>query len=137
MQTQSHCIQVNHLLNYFYETEFEFGPTEQFRVQEFFLFFTSILSRIQYKLIIRTLEFFICKVFFSSFFFNCFFFLFLNSRICASPNVNINKVKKVKENRRQLGFNPITFSENSNYGRESLLETQRQNIAGCCQQTPL
>ena len=27
------------------------------------------------------------------------------------------------------------FSENSNYGRESLLQVYRQNIAGCCQQT--
>ena len=33
-------------------------------------------------------------------------------------------------------FNIIhTFSENSNYGRESLLEVIRQNIAGWCQQT--
>ena len=32
---------------------------------------------------------------------------------------------------------PITFtcSENSNFGRESLLEMERQNIAGHCQQT--
>ena len=29
----------------------------------------------------------------------------------------------------------ITFSENSNYGRESLLEVERQNIARLCQQT--
>ena len=35
------------------------------------------------------------------------------------------------------GFHPITFtfSKNSNYGRESLLKVQRQNIAGRCQQT--
>jgi hypothetical protein len=35
-----------------------------------------------------------------------------------------------------FGFDSITFtfSENSNYGRESLLETERQNIAGRCQQ---
>ena len=37
----------------------------------------------------------------------------------------------------QTGFDPITFSfsENSNYWRESLLEVIRQNIAGCRQQT--
>ena len=35
-----------------------------------------------------------------------------------------------KEFKRLPGFNHITFtfSENSNYGRESLLEVQRQNI---------
>ena len=33
------------------------------------------------------------------------------------------------------GFAPITFSENLNYWWESLLEVQRQNIAGGCQQT--
>ena len=35
------------------------------------------------------------------------------------------------------GFNLITFtfSENSNYGRESLLEVYWKNIAGRCQQT--
>ena len=35
------------------------------------------------------------------------------------------------------GFNPITctFSENSNYWWESLLEVIRQNIAGWCRQT--
>ena len=34
-----------------------------------------------------------------------------------------------------LDSNPITFSENSNYGRESLFEVLRQNIAGLCLQT--
>ena len=29
----------------------------------------------------------------------------------------------------------FTFSENSNYGQENLLEVLRWNIAGCCQQT--
>ena len=33
------------------------------------------------------------------------------------------------------GFDPIIFSENSNYGWENLLEVYRQNIAGHCQQT--
>ena len=32
-------------------------------------------------------------------------------------------------------MDPITFSENSNYWRESLLDVIRQNIAGLCQQT--
>ena len=32
-------------------------------------------------------------------------------------------------------FDPITFSEDSNYGWESLLEVQRQNIARSFQQT--
>ena len=42
-----------------------------------------------------------------------------------------------KDLRRWPGFDPITFtfSENSNYWRESLLEIRRQNIAGWCQQT--
>ena len=42
-----------------------------------------------------------------------------------------------KDLRRLPGFDPITFTfdENSNYGRESLLEVIRQNIAGWCQQT--
>ena len=37
-----------------------------------------------------------------------------------------------KDLRRLPGFDPITFTfdENSNYGRESLLEVIRQNIAG-------
>ena len=30
----------------------------------------------------------------------------------------------------KIGFNSITFSENSNHSRESLLEVERQNIAG-------
>ena len=35
------------------------------------------------------------------------------------------------------GFDPIpfTFSENSNYWQDSLLDVFRQNIAGLCQQT--
>ena len=39
--------------------------------------------------------------------------------------------------RRYPGFDPITFSfsENSNYWQESLLEVIRQNIAGWCEQT--
>ena len=35
-----------------------------------------------------------------------------------------------KDLRRQPGFDSITFSENSNYWRESLLEVIRKNIAG-------
>ena len=38
--------------------------------------------------------------------------------------------KVEKKLRRQPGLDPITFSENSNYWRESLLEERRQNIAG-------
>ena len=40
------------------------------------------------------------------------------------------KVEKVLKG----SLDPFTFSENSNYGRESVLEVQRQNIAGYCQQ---
>ena len=43
-----------------------------------------------------------------------------------------------KDFERQPGFDPITFtfSEDSNYEREGLLEVvERQNFAGCCQQT--
>ena len=50
----------------------------------------------------------------------------------------VSRFHKVeKDLRRQSGFNPITFtfSENSNYWQESLLEAIRQNIAGHCQQT--
>ena len=36
----------------------------------------------------------------------------------------VHKVENILKVKRELGFNPITFtlSENSNYGRESLLE---------------
>ena len=44
-------------------------------------------------------------------------------------------LKSRKDFKRQPGFDPIIFSENSNYGWESLLEVERQNIAGRCQQT--
>ena len=37
--------------------------------------------------------------------------------------------------RRKPEFDPITFSENSNYCRERFLEVTRQNNAGCCHQT--
>ena len=40
-----------------------------------------------------------------------------------------------KDLRRWPGFDLITFSENSKYWRESLLEVIRQNIARRCQQT--
>jgi hypothetical protein len=47
--------------------------------------------------------------------------------------------KKILEIEKILkgSLDPITFtfSKNSNYGRESLLEVQRQNIAGCFQET--
>jgi hypothetical protein len=33
-----------------------------------------------------------------------------------------------------IRFDPITFSENSNHGQESLLKVERQSIAGHCQQ---
>ena len=38
--------------------------------------------------------------------------------------------KSYKDLRREPGFDPFTFSENSNYWWESLLEVIRQNIAG-------
>ena len=41
------------------------------------------------------------------------------------------KVENILEN----SLDTITFSENSNYWKESLLEVIRQNIAGLCQQT--
>ena len=41
-----------------------------------------------------------------------------------------NNMKSRKDLRRYLRFDPITFSENSNYWRESLLEVIRQDIAG-------
>ena len=45
---------------------------------------------------------------------------------------NKRKKMKGKDLRRQPGFDPITFtfSENSNYWLESLLEITRQNVAG-------
>ena len=45
--------------------------------------------------------------------------------------------KCIKDLRRWSGFDPITFtfSENSNYWQESLLELIRQKIAGGYQQT--
>ena len=47
----------------------------------------------------------------------------------------IIKVENISKG--SLDSDPITFtfSENSNFGRESLLEMERQNIAGHCQQT--
>ena len=47
----------------------------------------------------------------------------------------ICKVEKILKGSLEAGFDPITFSENSNCGRESLLEVTRQNITGRCQQT--
>ena len=44
-----------------------------------------------------------------------------------------SKVEKILKGNPDVIFT-FTFSENSNYGRESLLEVERQNIAGCCQQ---
>ena len=46
-------------------------------------------------------------------------------------------IKAQKDLRRKPGFDPITFtfSENSNYWRESLLEVVTQSIDGWCQQT--
>ena len=41
-----------------------------------------------------------------------------------------NNMKSRKDLRRYLRFDPITFSENSNYWRESLLAVIRQDIAG-------
>jgi hypothetical protein len=41
--------------------------------------------------------------------------------------LNLKRFKKIR-------FNPITFSENSNYCRESLLKMIWQDIAGGCQQ---
>ena len=45
-----------------------------------------------------------------------------------------SKIEVYKDFKRQSGFDPITFtfSENSNYGQESLLEVDRQNIGGHC-----
>ena len=40
----------------------------------------------------------------------------------------------IKDFKRKPGFGPITFSENSNYWWDSLLEVIRQNTAGWCQQ---
>ena len=45
----------------------------------------------------------------------------------------VYKVEKIFK--RQPGLDPITFSENSNFEQESLLEVWRQNIDGHCQQT--
>ena len=42
------------------------------------------------------------------------------------------KVEKILKG--SLDLIPSPFSENSNYGRESLLHVLRQNIAGQCQQ---
>ena len=47
---------------------------------------------------------------------------------------NTSKVEKILKGSLDL-IDPITFSKNSNYGWKSLLEVQRQNIAGQCQQT--
>ena len=46
-----------------------------------------------------------------------------------------SKVEKILKG--SFEFDPITFtfSKNSNYGRESFLEVQKQNIVGHCQQT--
>ena len=45
----------------------------------------------------------------------------------------LNKVKKILKG--SLDSITFTFSENSNYERESLLVVIRQNIAGLCRQT--
>ena len=45
-----------------------------------------------------------------------------------------SSMQSKKDLRRYPGFDPITFTFNSNDGRESLLEAIRQNIAGRCQQ---
>ena len=44
-------------------------------------------------------------------------------KICVSE-IRVKKIRtKVEKNvKRQPGFDPITFSENSNYGWENLLE---------------
>ena len=49
--------------------------------------------------------------------------------------LKLYKVEKISKGSLDLIPSPSAFSENSNYGRESLLEVERQNIAGHCQQT--
>ena len=49
--------------------------------------------------------------------------------IVAKCGLEPGKVEKIQEDSLNL-IPPFTFSENSNHGRESLLEVMRQNIAG-------
>ena len=62
---------------------------------------------------------------------------FQSSIDIVAPFLTVNVWKSRKDVRRLPEFDPITFtfSENSNYWQENLLEVIRQNIAGWCQQT--
>ena len=50
--------------------------------------------------------------------------------LTAKPAQFSDYIQSRKNVRRWPGFDPITFSENSNYWQESLSEVIRQNIAG-------
>ena len=52
-----------------------------------------------------------------------------------APLESLYNTKNIKILKGSLVLITFTFSENSNYGRESLLEVERQNIARLCQQT--